>query len=303
AERGYTVVERADSPLAGGTYVRMRLPAGVSLEAARAAVTVFAPTATVDRNHYYRPGWATCDGPECAAPRSVAFPARAMSACAADIRIGIVDTGVNASHEALEGARLEVIPLRGADDTPSSRKHGTAVAALLVGDPASRTPGLIPAADLIAVDPFTKAGGEDRMEVFDFVRALDLLASREVEIINLSLSGPGNAVLAQAIAALAARDVVLVAAAGNGGPAAPPAYPAAYPEVVTVTAVDRGLRPYRRAARGEHVDLAAPGVEVWAAASISGARPQTGTSFAAPFVTAAAALLRSAEPDLDAAAV
>ncbi|RWB27163.1 MAG: peptidase S8, partial [Mesorhizobium sp.] len=42
------------------------------------------------------------------------------------------------------------------------------------------------------------------------------------------------------------------------------------------------------------IDLAAPGVEVWTAASVSGARPKTGTSFAAPFVAAAAALMKSA---------
>ncbi|TIP63359.1 MAG: peptidase S8, partial [Mesorhizobium sp.] len=52
--------------------------------------------------------------------------------------------------------------------------------------------------------------------------------------------------------------------------------------------------PYRRAGRGEHIDLAAPGVQVWTAASVSGARPKTGTSFAAPFVAAAAALMKSA---------
>ncbi|MDO5706956.1 MAG: S8 family serine peptidase, partial [Paracoccus sp. (in: a-proteobacteria)] len=60
----------------------------------------------------------------------------------------------------------------------------------------------------------------------------------------------------------------------------------------------RREQAYRRASRGEHIDLAAPGVEVWTAASISGARPQTGTSFAAPFVTAAAALLLQENPDL-----
>jgi subtilisin family serine protease len=60
-------------------------------------------------------------------------------------------------------------------------------------------------------------------------------------------------------------------------------------------------RPYRRAGRGEHIDLAAPGVQVWTAASVSGARPKTGTSFAAPFVTAAAALMKSANGNATAA--
>jgi minor extracellular protease Epr len=60
---------------------------------------------------------------------------------------------------------------------------------------------------------------------------------------------------------------------------------------LTVTAVDRNGDVYRRAGQGPHVDLAAPGVEVWTAASVKGARGKTGTSFAAPFVTAAVAIL------------
>jgi len=60
---------------------------------------------------------------------------------------------------------------------------------------------------------------------------------------------------------------------------------------------------YRRAGRGSHIDLAAPGVDVWTAASIRGARWKTGTSFAAPFVAAAAAMLRQQTPDMSADAV
>ena len=71
--------------------------------------------------------------------------------------------------------------------------------------------------------------------------------------------------------------------------------------MLAVTAVDRRGQVYRRANRGEHIDLAAPGVNVWTAASISGARTKTGTSFAAPFVTAAAALIWQRDPSMTAA--
>ncbi len=73
--------------------------------------------------------------------------------------------------------------------------------------------------------------------------------------------------------------------------------------MIAVTAVDRREQVYRRANRGEHIDLAAPGVNVWTAASISGARTKTGTSYATPFVTAAAALILQARPGLTPAEV
>ena len=79
--------------------------------------------------------------------------------------------------------------------------------------------------------------------------------------------------------------------------------PAGYETVLAVTAVDRRGEPYRRAGRGPHIDIAAPGVDVWTAASISGARTKTGTSFATPFVSAGAALMLQDEPTLTPAAL
>jgi subtilisin family serine protease len=99
------------------------------------------------------------------------------------------------------------------------------------------------------------------------------------------------------------RDIVVVAAAGNQGSRAKPLFPAAYPGVIAVTAVDQHKRVYRRAGQGAHIDLAAPGVRIWTAASVKGARPRTGTSFATPFVTAAAAVLRGKAPQLDHAGI
>ncbi len=108
-------------------------------------------------------------------------------------------------------------------------------------------------------------------------------------MINLSFAGPDNEALRLAVAALANQDFVLVAAVGNDGPKAPPAYPSAYPGVVGVTAVDESLKLFRRANRGEQVDIAAPGVDLDLASTAKRRRPVSGTSFAAPFVSAALA--------------
>jgi subtilisin family serine protease len=111
-----------------------------------------------------------------------------------------------------------------------------------------------------------------------------------VAVANLSFAGPPDDAVHHAVRELTKAGIVVVAAAGNEGPSAPPSYPAAYEEVIAVTAVDRDLAAYRYASRGDHIDLAAPGVDVWTALPGRREGPQTGTSFAVPFVTAVVAV-------------
>jgi subtilisin family serine protease len=301
---GFVVLDRAQVPLVASEVIRLRKPSNISLEAARDQVRSINPQSVADFNHYYRPEQdevLECSGRHCAAASLVGWPARRAGSpnCGSNTTIGLIDTAINAGHAAFAKGRIEVIRLAGEGLPESGRQHGTAVAALLVGAADSPTPGLMPGAGLIAVDTFQRAGRQDdRSDVYALVRAIDLLASRNVHVINMSLSGPRNALLERVVSEISSRNIVMVAAAGNDGPRAEPVFPAAYPQVLAVTAVDRNKSVYRRAGRGEHIDLAAPGVEIWTAASISGARPKTGTSFAAPFVTAAAALLKSTGKDV-----
>lgn len=304
---GFTVLERESLDRFGTNVTRLQVPAALTIDAAQGAILAVAPAATIDRNHLYTPEQsglqapaAPCLSGDCLAREIIAWaPATGSTACSGAIRVGMIDTAINREHPVLAGADLEVIRLGEAELPPSGRQHGTAVASLFVGSAESRSPGLLPGASLIAVDTFSARSGQDASDAFSIARGLDYLVGREVTVINLSLSGPANAVLERAVRAALESDTILVAAAGNEGPAAAPVYPAGYDHVIAVTAVDRDKRPYRRAGRGEHVDLAAPGVEVWTAASIEGARTKTGTSFAAPFVSAAAALLRVRTPDIE----
>lgn len=307
--QGFRLIDEIEIAGLATTSRRLRIPAGTTLSEARDLVRSVPSGQTSDFNHYYRSEQGfpeDCSGLDCPARAAIGWPKlpRRETACGSTVSIGMIDTGINSDHPTFAGARLEVQRLGPAKFDPSRAIHGTAVAALLVGDPASRSPGLVPGSRLVAIDAFHQSRGDERADVSTLLQALSLLASEGVSVINLSLAGPDNAVLAEAIDRLVTeRQIVVVSAVGNDGPSAEPAFPAAYDAVIAVTAVDRERQVYRRAIRGPHVDLAAPGVNVWTAASVSGARHKTGTSFAVPFVTAAAAMLREARPDLPASEV
>jgi hypothetical protein len=279
---------------------------GVPREASTAAVLerlrALDPDGHYDFNHVYSGGGAAppAAGPVAAPPAAgpvgtlpaagpvgtlpaagpVPAPAELPAPDAGTVpRLGLVDSGVQADHRALRGAAIRSW---GCDGTDHPAVHGTAVAALMVGRD-GRFRGAAPGATLYAADIYCDSptgGSAERI-----ARALAWLAREQVAVINLSLVGPPNQALERAVAAMLARGHVLVAAVGNDGPAAPPLYPASYPGVVGVTAVDRKGQPLPEAARGPQVLFAAPGNHMVSASP--GAPPYRavrGTSFAAPIV-------------------
>jgi subtilisin family serine protease len=290
---GYRVLGARENVALSRRLIRLELPAGRSVAQASAEIAAAVPGAVSDRNHFYRTDEFLCADGDCAAHEMISWSGW-PSAFAP--RIGMIDTGINVDHEALVGQKLTVIQADIGDRNAAGRQHGTAVAALLIGRMNSRVPGLLPMAELIAVEAFHRGSGGERADAFSLANAIDLLLARGVSVINLSFSGPENAILREVTERAAAQSVVLVAAAGNGGAGAAPAYPAAWPHVIAVTAVDRSGRIYRQANQGPYISLAAPGVGVWTAASVSGGRLKSGTSYAVPFVTASIAVQRMRAP-------
>ncbi|WP_374579904.1 S8 family serine peptidase [Pseudoduganella sp.] len=276
---GLDVASRQDMPEVGQTLVVLRVPDGVATAAALDALRAADPEGVYDFNHVY----TGAEGGAGAAPASGAGAATggAVGGTAGDVRIGLVDSGVDARHEVFADAR---IVRWGCDGAAVPAPHGTAVAALMVGKSA-RFSGAAPGARLFAADIYCDqpAGGSASR----IVQALAWLAREQVGVINISLVGPANRTLGSTVAALVARGHLLVAAVGNDGPNAPPLYPASYPGVVGVSAVDPKRRPLPEAARGPQVMFAAPGSQMAAAAI--GSPPYKmvrGTSFAAPLVAA-----------------
>ena len=154
-------------------------------------------------------------------------------------------------------------------------------------DAESSTPGLVPDAEFLIADAFFQNSfGRARTDTARVLEALQRLEEHGAQVINMSLVGPSDDLVHDRIADMSTRKgVVFVAAAGNGGPAAPPGYPAAYKEVIAVTAVDDRKRSYDYANRGRYIDVAAPGVRIWTALPDRKEGMLNGTSFAAPFVT------------------
>lgn len=162
-----------------------------------------------------------------------------LGACAMGVKIGVIDTGYDAADPAFE--KLALKPKVVMED-PSSRApnwHGTGVLSPLAAAATSSTPGLVPEAQFLVADAFFKnALGRARTDTAHVLEALQRLEEHGAQIINMSLVGPSDELVHERIADMSAKGVVFVAAAGNGGPAAPPGYPAAYKEVIAVTAVE-----------------------------------------------------------------
>jgi subtilisin family serine protease len=213
--------------------------------------------------------------------------------CGAGLRIGMIDSALATGLPAFAGRKLHqrsfVEPGRVAADPA----HGTAIAALLVGAPDPLHPtegGLLPDADLYAAAIFERQGGRSEADAFAIAKALDWMVQNHVRVVNVSLAGDDNALMTLAVRRASARGTVLIAAAGNGGPHARPAYPGALPEVIAVTAVDQEGAVFPQANRGRYIAFAAPGVRIWVPTPDGQGRYQTGTSFAAPFALGTAAL-------------
>ncbi len=298
ADEGYLFDALTELPELGLQLAQVEAPASFDISTTRAGIldVVGGGRAEVDLNHLYTAGLPTKNPTDTGVdPQDVLRLPEDLASL--DARIGIIDSAVDVAHSALADASISHRSFAGSDkDLPDF--HGTAIASIFSGR-AGDFRGLVPDAQLYAAAVFSKDPElGDIASTVSLVKALDWLLSEGVEVINLSLAGPSNRLLEVALKRVAARNVMVFAAAGNGGPMAKPMYPGAYDSVVAVTAVDTRNRAFRLANRGDYVDIAAPGVNVRHAAAGGGFSVSSGTSFAVPFATVAAARLRrEAEPE------
>jgi hypothetical protein len=292
-----TRLESVDLELTGTTIIRARVAKGTSAARTLRALRAEKAIVSSELNHLF----ALQAEPGDTAKRDLASvqyaPAKLRLAEAhavtegQSILVAVIDSGIDGGHPELAGS------LDPASATRTIGEHGTAIAGVIAAH--QRLVSAAPGVRILGFDSFVgQKGATANGATLDILKSLDKAAKAGARIVNLSFAGPEDQMLSAGLAAARDRGIVLIAAAGNNGPKAAPAYPAAHPAVIAVTATDPADAIYKSANRGGYVALAAPGVDILTAAPKGEYTQLSGTSFAAAQVSGVAALLLERAPEL-----
>ena len=216
----------------------------------------------------------------------------------------IIDTGVDITHEEF-ATRPGTTVLNAQTTAGELEEHGTAVASVAAAP--VNTLGLLGVYPQAALQIWDASPSGDGITAGDVIQGLDAVVQRGGGVVNLSLgSQQRNPVLDAMVAVTVGSGTLVVAAAGNSRHRGSPLeYPASLPHVLTVGALDQGNAPAFFSSGSQHVDLAAPGVNIPVAVPGTFVPPPNsysyfqGTSFASPLVAGAAAWVWTARPTLD----
>lgn len=211
-----------------------------------------------------------------------------------DVAVAVIDSEIDPQHPDLRGAVKERYDATKTRSNPHT--HGTGMAGAIVAK--ARLLGVAPGAKIVAVKAFGENNASAEATSFQILQGLDYAMRRGVRIINMSFAGPYDVMIERKLRDAYESGIVLVAAAGNAGPKSPPLYPAADPNVIAVTATDAADKPFDMANRGNHIALAAPGVDILVPAPRGDYQLTTGTSVAAAHVSGVVALLLEKRPAL-----
>ncbi|MDZ4170289.1 MAG: S8 family serine peptidase [Coriobacteriia bacterium] len=216
---------------------------------------------------------------------------------APSVVIAVIDTGVDLVNVEFAGRLVAGRDFVNGDSSAQDDEgHGTHVASIAAAS-ADNSVGGSGLAPLCRIMPVKVLDSEGSGTNFDVAEGIRWAADRGARVINLSLgSRQYSQAIAEAVQYALRKDVVVVAAAGNDATSVD--YPARLPGVIAVSAVDSNMRLASFSNRGAEIDIAAPGVDILA--TLPGGRMEAwqGTSMASPFVAAAAALVRSSNPQL-----
>jgi hypothetical protein len=245
--------------------IRLGIPAGQSLAEAQARAAQLVPELELSADNLHFAAGAV---PAASTSGPIAVALAAAQDAQITVPVGIIDGA--------PGKAVPVVAIKGfAEGAPRASDHGSAVAILLRGAGVRS----VRVADVYGQDP---AGGN----ALAISKALGWLSASGCKVVTISLVGPRNPLVERAINAARNRGIIVVAAVGNDGPAAPPAYPASYNGVLAITGADRKGRTLIEAGRALHLDYTAPGAGVYAFDAKGRGKLWRGTSFATPLAAA-----------------
>ncbi len=226
--------------------------------------------------------------------RISAGSAHSQGITGAGVKIAVIDTGIDYNHPELKGNYRGGYDFVNNDDDPvddSLRGHGTLVAGIIAARVNGQgVVGVAPEASLYALKIMDSNGASS---IGRMVAALQWAVDHDIDIVNISMGGPGNGILKRACDAAYQAGVLIIAAAGNSERGVVD-YPAAYESVIAVGATNRRDNATFYTARGREVELSAPGTAIYSTKPNGSYGVVSGTSQAAPHAAGVAALILSA---------
>ncbi|WP_018247382.1 S8 family serine peptidase [Orenia marismortui] len=208
------------------------------------------------------------------------------------VKVAILDSGIDPDHINLENIldkNLRKNFSSGPDEDLVG--HGTHVGGTVASY--GEVSGVMQDVSLISV----KVGCTSGPEEFAIIKGLTYAAEIDADVVNMSFSGPYNQGIEEA-ATLAYNDgTILVAAAGNSN-SSNIRYPAAYPNIIAVGAVDSTREKAPFSNYGEKLELMAPGVDIYSTIPDDLYALKSGTSMSSPHVVGVAGLMRAVNPDI-----
>jgi hypothetical protein len=295
---GLRRVQSQNFPLIGATIGLFRITDRRSVDIVSRELSAEASIRSVQPNYRYllqQQKSALKEGdPSQYALAKLRLPEAHTLAHGTNVRVAVIDSGIDSHHPELANSIVDSFDALGSSEGP--HVHGTGIAGAIAAH--ARLMGGAPKAGLIAIRAF----GATQSNSYVILKALDYAAGRDAghnaEIINMSFAGPKDPLIERGVDAVAAKGIIMVAAAGNAGIKSPPLYPAANPNVIAVSATDADDHLFNASNRGAYITVAAPGVDIFLPAPDGKYQITSGTSFSAAYVTALAALMIERNPAL-----
>lgn len=217
-------------------------------------------------------------------------------AAANKIKVGVIDSGIELNHpDLVDNIKGGFNTIKHGDSYNDDYGHGTHVAGIIAAN--NNTIGVVGVAPQVELYAIKILDSNGNGYLSDLIEGIDWSIKKKLQVINMSFSLVDSQTLHDAIIKAYQAGIVEIAAAGNSY-SNPVGYPAAYPEVISVSSTDENDQLSIFSSTGK-VDIAAPGSNIYSTYKGSFYATESGTSMSAPHITGAVAVLLSVPNKVD----